>query len=150
MSRANNEPVREPSSLARGCWVLALVATIIWASGHTRVAAPSGVTGFDKLAHFCVFGLLATLVLRCPLVWRQERRTWIAILVVSAFGLTDEWHQSFTPGRSVEWADWIADTGGAAVAAFVYQGWTQYRRILEILLWPGRRTAPSFGDIPQA
>lgn len=135
----------------RWLWVGALTATIAWASGHTRIAAPSGIVGFDKFVHFCVFGLLATLVLRCDAVWRRERaRVWIAIAVVSVFGLTDEWHQSFTPGRSVEWADWIADTSGATVGVFAYRGWAFYRRALEILLWPVRRAGRSVADISKA
>lgn len=135
----------------RWIWVAALAGTITWASGHTVVAAPSGILGFDKLAHFCVFGLLATLVLRSPGVWaRERRRGWIAIAATAVFGLTDEWHQSFTPGRSVEWTDWIADTGGAVFAVVVYLRWAYYRRILEILLWPLRRTPRSVAGTPQA
>jgi VanZ family protein len=60
-------------------------------------------------------------------------------VVTSAFGASDEWHQSFVPGRSAEVADWVADTAGAACAAVLYVRWTWYRRQLErVLPWPTR------------
>lgn len=87
------------------------------------------LVGIDKVTHFFVFGLLATLVVRNGLA--TGRRAWMAVVAVSAFGLTDEWHQSFTPGRSVEVADWVADTLGAAAAVAAYVRWPGYRRALE-------------------
>lgn len=137
--------------LRQALWTFAVAATVVWASGHSNVAAPGGIIGLDKFAHFSVFGLLATHVLRCGWVWRRgAARAWLAIAAVSLFGLTDEWHQSFTPGRSVEWEDWIADTSGAALAVFFYLKWPFYRRLLESPLWPARRAAPSLPEPAQA
>ena len=51
------------------------------------------------------------------------------------FGVLDEWHQSFIPGRFSEFADWIADSLGAAVAVFLYTKWHRYRRLLETACW---------------
>lgn len=103
---------------------------VVWASGHGQVAAP-GIVDFDKAAHFSVFGLLATLVLR-PL---RGHRVWLAVAVVSLFGASDELHQSLTPGRSMEFADWVADTTGAVTAVIAYTFWPLYRRVLETPLW---------------
>ncbi|WP_425601740.1 VanZ family protein [Geminisphaera colitermitum] len=107
-------------------YVLLLIATIIWASSHGQVAGPK-ITNFDKLAHFSVFGLMATLVLRQVGI----RRWWLALLLVSAFGATDEIHQSFTPGRSADIRDWVADTLGAITAIALYSLVGPYRRLLE-------------------
>lgn len=118
---------------------MALAATVILASGRNQVAAPS-VIGFDKLAHFSVFGLLATLIARCPGVHRFR----YAIAIVSLFGISDEFRQSFTPGRSVEVADWIADTLGAGTAVTLYAFWPWYRRLLETpMRLRGRKAASS-------
>ena len=38
------------------------------------------------------------------------------IVVASAYGVTDEWHQTFVPGRSSTVSDWVADTLGALVS----------------------------------
>jgi VanZ family protein len=108
-------------------WPLVLAAFIVVASGRSSVAAPE-IVGIDKVTHFFVFGLLATLVVRNGF---PRSQAWIAVVAVSVFGLTDEWHQSFTPGRRVEVADWVADTLGALVAVACYVGWPAYQRCLE-------------------
>ncbi|MEX2043905.1 MAG: VanZ family protein, partial [Opitutus sp.] len=54
-----------------------------------------------------------------------------AFVVAAVFGATDEWHQSFVPGRTSEWADWIADALGAALAVMMYTGWPRYRDRIE-------------------
>jgi VanZ family protein len=80
------------------------------------------------VVHFSIFGLLATLVARAGF---NGQRGWWAVLIVSLFGMTDEWHQSFTPGRAVEIADWVADTLGAITAVGLYIYWRWYRVWLE-------------------
>ena len=87
-----------------------------------------GISNFDKVVHFFVYGLLATLAVR---LGRGRRAAWLALLAVSFFGVTDEWHQSFVPGRSCEFGDWVADTTGAALAIALYTRWGWYRTQLE-------------------
>ena len=108
-------------------WPFALATAIVIASGRGTVASPD-IIGIDKAAHFGLFGLLAMLVVRNGF---PPRRAWIAVALVSLFGLTDEWHQSFTPGRFMEVADWVADTLGAIVAVVVYVRWPRVRGWLE-------------------
>lgn len=106
--------------------------------------APFLFEGADKAIHFFVFGLLATLVLRTGAVWRRESwRGWIAVFAVAVFGVLDEFRQSFTPGRYVEFADWAADTLGACVAVCAYLFWGRYRALLEMPLWARKRDLPS-------
>jgi len=111
---------------ARWAYPLALAALIVFASSRSRVPG-IGAPGGDKLVHFAVFGLLATLTVRLL----PRSAAWVAVAEVSLFGATDEWHQSFTPGRHMDWADWVADTLGAAVAVLAYLRWAAYRRLLE-------------------
>lgn len=111
---------------------LILAAGIVGLSGESSPPTPGFIPSFDKLAHFCVFGLLATLLFRLlPPASRSAWTAFLVILAVSLFGLSDEIHQSFTPGRSVEFADWVADTLGATVAVLVYWKWEPYRGLLE-------------------
>lgn len=112
-------------------WPILVAITIFMASGRSQVAAPQ-LPGIDKIAHFFVYGLLGTLIARVPSVagWRGLGLAW-AVVVASLFGITDEFHQSFTPGRSVEFADWAMDTSGAALAVFAYAYWQTYRRFME-------------------
>ena len=116
-------------------WPIAIAGLVILASARSRVAGPS-IEHLDKVVHFSVYGLLATLLGRLGQGWRWAGG---ALAIVSAFGATDEWHQSFVPGRETEFADWVADTGGAAVALGMYFGWAWYRRLLETpLRLPGK------------
>ncbi len=113
---------------------LALIGVIFTASGTANLAAPDPGFRIDKPAHFFVFGLVATALLRSlspALPLRTPGRILLTVLVVSCIGGLDEFRQSFTPGRFPEVADWIADTLGAVVATLVYSYWTTYRRILE-------------------
>ena len=85
----------------------------------------------DKVVHFFVYGALATLVLRVPWVTRHPWRVFLAIAAASLFGASDEWHQSFTPGRQADVFDWLADTLGACLAVSLYVGSSHYRNLLE-------------------
>jgi VanZ family protein len=108
-------------------WPVVIAVLIFSASSRSSVAGPR-IPHFDKVVHFSVYGLLATLVCRAM---PGRAGAWWALVAVSAYGATDEWHQYFVPGRSTELADWIADTAGAAVAIFIYHRWSAYRRLLE-------------------
>ncbi|KAB2832797.1 MAG: hypothetical protein F9K48_09760 [Candidatus Brocadia sp.] len=44
----------------------------------------------------------------------------LAIGITSLFGVSDEFHQFFTPHRSVDIFDWVADTAGAVAAGFLW------------------------------
>lgn len=91
-------------------------------SGQSEVAAP--VVGFslDKVAHYGVFGVLAISVVRIEFFrTRGWRGAWSAAMLAMLFGGLDEFRQSFTPGRSVEISDWVADTLGAITAVAIYQ-----------------------------
>ena len=120
---------------ARGwLWPIAMCAVVVIASGRSQVAAP-GITGIDKVAHLLVFGLIGTLVTRT----QRPARWWLGILAASSFGAIDEWRQSFTPGRSGEFADWVADTWGAILAVALYIKWPAWRRMLEWEIFPRRQ-----------
>lgn len=70
--------------------------------------------GFDKVAHAGVFAVLCVLLLfgaRFPSGWRAA--PWIGLACL--YGLLDEIHQSFVPGRSVEVLDGVADVVGAVL-----------------------------------
>lgn len=124
-------------------WPILLTAAIFAASSRSQLATPDlGIQfSWDKIGHFLVFGLLATSFLRTPLL---KRCGWpqllAAILLISAFGAFDEFRQSFTPGRSVELADWAANTSGAVVAAIAYGRWKRYRNFLE---WQKKKQEPN-------
>lgn len=118
----------------RWLYPFGILVCIFFASGQSEVAGP-GFVGGDKLAHFFAFGAVATGAIRLV----DRRRAFWVILAVALYGASDEWHQSHTAGRSVEVADWIADTLGAMTAVCAYVLWPLYRRVLETPLRIRRR-----------
>ncbi|MBE2215843.1 MAG: VanZ family protein [Opitutaceae bacterium] len=122
-------------------WMLA----IYLASDQPKLPAPEGVPGFDKIAHFGAYGLLATLWVRALSARLSPgRAAFFAWSIAALFGVTDEFHQSFVPGRSTELADWLADSGGAALAVLLYTFWPAYRGLLDRPI-AGRRGASPAG-----
>lgn len=112
---------------------LAVIATLVFSSSF-EAASPSGprIPHFDKIAHFFVFGLLATLVFRClklPLdSWARFGAAWTVALL---YGSVDEWIQFYNPGREADWLDWYTDGAGALLALSVYRWCPPYRRLME-------------------
>jgi VanZ family protein len=118
-------------------WALIIAGLIYYASSRSIVVS-TGVTRIDdKFVHFAVYGLLGTLV--CRIRWTCWRAAFGSWVLVAAYGASDEWHQSFVPGRSMDLGDWIADTLGAGVAIGLYTGWTWYRELLERPIWSRQR-----------
>ncbi len=115
------------SALRRWAYPVAVATLVVIASSRSAVESGVRIENFDKVVHFSVYGLLGTLVLRAL---GGSRWGW-AIVAVSLFGVSDEIHQYFTPGRSMEFGDWVADTLGATVAVTAYRQWTWYRGRLE-------------------
>ena len=95
-----------------------LTATSIPSS---QLQLPVQTAALDKAAHFGLYSVFAWLLARHGFgVAGRWFSTVLAIIVASAFGVVDEWHQQFIPGRSTEYADWVADTAGAAFGALAY------------------------------
>ena len=123
---------------------LVLAFLIYAASGRSAIATPKVGFSYDKLLHFAVFGLLATIVLRIPYFFNKGwKGVLIAVLLVSGYGAMDEFRQSFTPGRSVDFKDWLADTSGAILASIFYFKWRWYHRILEAGLPKKNKNKPA-------
>lgn len=90
-----------------------------------RLSLPS-FPGADKLAHALIYGLLAAAILRAlPPRLRADqpgRAAAIVLAVCFGYGLTDEFHQSFVPGRDASLGDLLADVAGAAILCTVWLG----------------------------
>ena len=72
-----------------------------------------------KLAHLTEYGILG-LLLYGSLEWEPQmswnfRRMVLALLIVAAYSLTDEFHQLFVPGRGASLVDCGIDIAGGGV-----------------------------------
>jgi len=101
---------------------LSYMATIFYLSSESNPLPALTSRVWDKLLHLIEYGGLAALLCRALL---GEGLGWLtgilgAIVLTSAYGASDEWHQLFTPGRHSDIHDWFADTLGGAVGTIAY------------------------------
>lgn len=115
-----------PRRVIAGLLSLAWAGLVFWLSSRSDPLpfTPPPIPGFDKVLHLCAYAVLGALVaaaLAGTRLGAGKRTVVIAAAVGSLYGVTDEYHQSFVPGRDVSAGDWSADTagalGGAALAA---------------------------------
>lgn len=80
-----------------------------------------------KIAHMTEYAILFLLFLwnfKTNLTAIEHSHSWmmplIALLASAAYAGSDEWHQSFVPGRSALFSDVLIDTAGAGIAMLSY------------------------------
>lgn len=101
---------------------IAYMALIFFASSIAwDVQIPSEFPLRDKGVHFCEYGLLGFLCAHAALgSWPSVTRLRLlaaGAFIATAWGLGDELHQAFVPGRSAEVLDLVADALGATAGA---------------------------------
>ncbi len=108
---------------------LLFAGLIFFLSSRPVLPAPD-LPGFDKLAHLCEYGVFGLLLARGFRAYGMTPRVAIALAAVaaSAYGVSDELHQGFVPGRSVEVLDWLSDTAGGAMGAAAWSWWAARAR----------------------
>ncbi len=114
-------------------WKLLMIAIFVQSSMSNIDLPDMGFSWQDKMMHFIVFGILALLI------GRSFRKTNIAFFnkyyIIWAVGLTciygiiDEFHQYFVPGRSSTIGDWIADLSGAICFVVLFYCWKKWSRL---------------------
>ena len=103
--------------------VLAYMAVIFALSSRRPPEAIVGLGVADSWLHLVEYGGLGLLL--SNLFWaRRGATTWrvlvpLPVLIGSLYGLSDEWHQSFVPGRDASLADVLADALGCWLGATV-------------------------------
>jgi len=101
---------------------------IFWESSQANPFPflPHDIFTHDKLLHLVAYAVLAALAVAAfprARLGAIGRVIAIAALLAAGYGATDEWHQSYVPGRDADPWDWAADAvgavGGAAAAALL-------------------------------
>ena len=87
----------------------------------------------DKLLHIGIFFVFAYLTekalghqTRFPALARYS--PWWTLLIAAGYGVLDEFHQSFVPGRSPDVFDALADVLGASLFLLTLWIWKSRRR----------------------
>jgi len=110
-----------------GLWgpVVAYMALIFVLSAQPQPPLPPRIS--DKQGHSIGYFGLAVTVSRAlagglagGVTLPAAAAAWT---IASAYAATDEWHQSFVPGRSADVHDWYADTAGALIGAGACWAW---------------------------
>jgi len=95
---------------------------IFWLSNQsTLLPSPFHFEHQDKLIHATAYAVMAFLA------WQAFAHRIVNVHVLlcaviafaSFYGISDEFHQSFVAGRNADVWDWLADTLGASLAAFI-------------------------------
>ncbi len=109
---------------------IAWMAALFYLSHQPTLPTPALFEGQDKLFHAAAYGVLGFLLLAArPLRsgGYAARQVSASVLLASLYGISDEIHQAFVPGRSSDFLDWAADTGGALLATLLL-AWISRRR----------------------
>ncbi|MGI9145235.1 MAG: VanZ family protein [Chloroflexota bacterium] len=116
--------MRPAKRAARLMVLAAWMATISYWSGQGNLAIDQPIVANllhglqHRVAHLVAFGGLGLLA-----GWAFSgipRAALWAVVLTAVFGATDEWHQSFTPGRRAALDDWAMDTASAAMAVYAW------------------------------
>ncbi|MDO8915196.1 MAG: VanZ family protein [Coriobacteriia bacterium] len=105
--------------------VLAWTGVIFAMSSIPGSNLPGGYSFQGHLAEYTVLGALVMLALR-----HRPRRVALALIALAAcslYGVSDELHQAFVPGRTPDVLDWATDTVGAALGVSATIAWLTWR-----------------------
>ena len=123
-------------------------AALVWGLflfGLTSYPSPpsvpilSGIPDIDKIVHFGLYGVEAFL-LYFAIRWPGRAdvfslgRVLTVVGAIAVWGILDETHQFWIPGRSMEGADVVGDVSGAIVGAVLASGWSARKRRPEQIL----------------
>ncbi|HLX13084.1 MAG TPA: VanZ family protein [Bacteroidota bacterium] len=89
---------------------------------------------YDKVIHmifYGIFGCTVFLALEPKSIFPRPawRRYFWTLLIVTLYGASDEFHQSFVPGRTMDSHDLMADFAGGCVALIFIMMYMRNRRI---------------------
>lgn len=115
-------------------WLLLYCAVIFYLSSRSTLPTPLLFPHQDKVFHVIAYFIMGLFVWRFfrHLTHSALLKSIVTMLFCSLYGISDEWHQSFIPGRDADAIDWAADTFGGFLAAFVYYYFERFRHFRPI------------------
>lgn len=118
------------NSAVRDTLLLFFYCSLIYVlSGRPVIEMPFTYPMQDKMHHLLVYAILAGLAWRAFRHFLTGNRILLAaLLFCSAYGASDEWHQSFVPERHADAADWLADTLGTILSLLLIRYFRRGRK----------------------
>lgn len=104
--------------------ITAYCVGIFWLSSQSRpVPVGMDIPHLDKPVHMVVYGVLAALVsigmYRSKRNYNFSIQFYVPWAFATLYGISDEIHQHFVPGRSFDWLDIAANMSGAYIAQLI-------------------------------
>ena len=98
--------------------LIAYCALIFKLSSQATLPVPGLFLHQDKLIHAIAYAIMGLLSFNyCRYLFTTLGATAAASLIFcTLYGISDEWHQSFVPGRDASLLDVLADIAGACLA----------------------------------
>jgi hypothetical protein len=159
LDESNEKPPRPPRYGGRGVWIAAIFWMAIIFGTSCRFISRDAFLAFilplipgdemrraftsswDNLgglivvkgyhmAEFALLFLLSNAVLRKGLHFPRHIAARYCVLFCVLFAISDEWHQTFIPGRGGTWVDVAIDSVGILLAVLLtarYSGWAARR-----------------------
>lgn len=107
--------------------VIAYMAMLfVFSSFSTLPSPPGDLSAYDMhIAAYAGLGALTARAVAKGLRHVSWRAVAGAIVIAALYGISDEYHQMFVPGRSFDVLDMLADAIGAIVGASAVGAWSR-------------------------
>ena len=142
-SRSAESAAKPPTYKLLRLWgplVLWLVIIFVFSSLHRTPLPKNKYISWDKVAHILEYSLLGYLAARALALsgFRHLRPHYLGItlLIGLLYGISDEIHQYYVPGRYSSPWDVLADLVGVTIGALVFRRWLIKNRISGEALLP--------------
>ncbi len=91
---------------------------LIWYLSSLDGRSVSFIQGLDKPLHLIEYSVLGALLYRCLGEFNLES-LFFASFIACLYGIIDEFHQSFVPGRDASMVDLLFDSAGGLLGAWM-------------------------------
>ncbi|MEN9626216.1 MAG: VanZ like family [archaeon] len=114
-------------------WMMAVFVWFFIFYTSSLTFATGGGTGYlSYIYHFSVFFAFAFFLLVASLQGRFKKEIFALVIILAiVYGISDEFHQYFVPGRYYDYKDMLLDGAGAMGAGIVYIAALLVNRLLQ-------------------
>lgn len=112
------------------CLTAAFVLTHLPGGSVPKVSWVDMIPAADKIVHAGLYFVLAALLANCLRFWLRSNRVIVVLTLgtLAAYAAFDEWSQQFSPHRSPDVIDFLADMIGATCGVNLFAVWRWLRR----------------------
>lgn len=115
------------------CVPVILYASLIFTlSSFPHIPQPKLFPNADKVIHLFEYAILTLLLARAIGSMKTQKGkiqgVYFAVIIASLYGISDEIHQAFVPGRDCNLIDWFSDLSGVLLFLIIKLSFEKKRR----------------------